>query len=136
MEARSPGADGAPEEERWQRIRRYAAVATVVLTALIVLYGLPLMLGSQARPVSWIAVAGTVLLGMGLVAGGGTTGWPNYLFMGGLAGASWYVRWLESRSIHTLAPMMFALKNQGTELQAEAFRVVAGDHLKMNGECS
>src|SRR5260370_16921702 len=44
------------------------------------------------------------------------------LLGGGLASASWYVRWLESRSIHTLAPMMFALKNQGTELQAEAFR--------------
>jgi D-alanine transfer protein len=44
------------------------------------------------------------------------------LIGGGLASASWYVRWLESRSIHSLAPMMFALKNQGTELQAEAFR--------------
>src|SRR6267378_5033453 len=44
------------------------------------------------------------------------------LLGGGLAGASWYVRWLESQSIHALAPMMFALKNQGTELQAEAFR--------------
>src|SRR5258707_15410240 len=44
------------------------------------------------------------------------------LLGGGLVSASWYVRWLESRSIHTLAPMMFALKNQGTELQAEAFR--------------
>jgi len=37
MEARSPGADGAPEE-RWQRIRRIAAVATVALAALIVVY--------------------------------------------------------------------------------------------------
>src|SRR5260370_41879627 len=44
------------------------------------------------------------------------------LLGGGLVSASSYVRWLESRSIHTLAPMMFALKNQGTELQAEAFR--------------
>jgi len=44
------------------------------------------------------------------------------LLGGGLAGATWHVRSLESRSIHTLAPMMFALKNQGTELQAEAFR--------------
>src|SRR5258708_12646732 len=44
------------------------------------------------------------------------------LFGGGLTGATWYVRWLESRYIHTLAPMMFELKNQGTELQAEAFR--------------
>src|SRR3954466_14732647 len=38
MEARSPGASGAPEEERWQRIRRWAALATVALAALIVLY--------------------------------------------------------------------------------------------------
>ncbi len=44
------------------------------------------------------------------------------LLGGGLASATWYVRWLESQSIHALAPMMFALKNQGTELQAEAFR--------------
>jgi D-alanine transfer protein len=44
------------------------------------------------------------------------------LLGGGLASATWYVRWLENRYIHTLAPMMFALKNQGTELQAEAFR--------------
>ncbi len=44
------------------------------------------------------------------------------LLGGGLTGATWYVRMLESRSIHALAPMMFALKNQGTELQAEAFR--------------
>jgi D-alanine transfer protein len=46
------------------------------------------------------------------------------LLGGGLAGATWYVRWLENRHIHALAPMMFALKNQGTELQAEAFRQV------------
>src|SRR3954451_9265807 len=38
MEARSPGASGAPEEERWQRIRRWAALATVALAALIVIY--------------------------------------------------------------------------------------------------
>jgi phospholipid/cholesterol/gamma-HCH transport system substrate-binding protein len=38
MEARSPGADGAPEEERWQRIRRYAAAGTVALAAVIVVY--------------------------------------------------------------------------------------------------
>jgi len=44
------------------------------------------------------------------------------LLGGGLTGATWYLRMLESRSIHALAPMMFALKNQGTELQAEAFR--------------
>src|SRR4051794_20593693 len=37
MEAHSPGADGAPEE-RWQRIRRNAALATVALAALIVVY--------------------------------------------------------------------------------------------------
>src|SRR3954451_22618202 len=37
MEARSPGAEGAPEE-RWQRIRRVAAVSTISLAALIVLY--------------------------------------------------------------------------------------------------
>jgi D-alanine transfer protein len=41
---------------------------------------------------------------------------------GGLAGASAYARSLEGRSINTLAPDMFDLKNQGTELQAEAFR--------------
>jgi D-alanine transfer protein len=44
------------------------------------------------------------------------------LLGGGVASASWYVRWLEGQSIHALAPMMFALKNQGTDLQAEAFR--------------
>src|SRR3954453_4324375 len=38
MEARSPGASGAPEEERGQRIRRWAALATVALAALIVIY--------------------------------------------------------------------------------------------------
>ena len=38
MEARSPGADRAPEEERWQRIRRCAVLATVGLAALIVIY--------------------------------------------------------------------------------------------------
>jgi phospholipid/cholesterol/gamma-HCH transport system substrate-binding protein len=37
MEARSPGADGAPEE-RWQRIRRYVALGTLALAALIVIY--------------------------------------------------------------------------------------------------
>ena len=40
----------------------------------------------------------------------------------GLASARWYVRSLEDRSIATLAPRMFALKNQGSELQAAAFR--------------
>lgn len=38
MEARSPGAEGAPEEERWQRIRRWTALTTLALAALIVLY--------------------------------------------------------------------------------------------------
>src|SRR3954466_11233427 len=38
MEARSPGASGAPEEERWQRIRRWAALATFALAALIVVH--------------------------------------------------------------------------------------------------
>jgi phospholipid/cholesterol/gamma-HCH transport system substrate-binding protein len=38
MEARSPGADGAPEEDRWQRIRRYAVMSAVALAALIVVY--------------------------------------------------------------------------------------------------
>jgi phospholipid/cholesterol/gamma-HCH transport system substrate-binding protein len=37
MEARSPGAEGAPEE-RWQRSRRIAAGSTIALAALIVLY--------------------------------------------------------------------------------------------------
>src|ERR1700704_5549637 len=41
---------------------------------------------------------------------------------GGVASATGYVRSLESRYIEALAPRMFALKNQGTELQAEAFR--------------
>jgi phospholipid/cholesterol/gamma-HCH transport system substrate-binding protein len=47
MEARSPGAEGAPEEERWQRIRRYAVLATVTLAALIVLYLLLFGTGSS-----------------------------------------------------------------------------------------
>jgi phospholipid/cholesterol/gamma-HCH transport system substrate-binding protein len=46
MEAQSPGADGAPEEERWQRIRRYAALASVGLAALIVVYLLMFGTGS------------------------------------------------------------------------------------------
>jgi phospholipid/cholesterol/gamma-HCH transport system substrate-binding protein len=46
MEARSPGADRTPEEERWQRIRRIAAAATVALAALIVLYLLVFGAGS------------------------------------------------------------------------------------------
>jgi phospholipid/cholesterol/gamma-HCH transport system substrate-binding protein len=47
MEAHSPGADGAPEEEKWQRIRRYAVLATVGLAALIVLYLLLFGTGSN-----------------------------------------------------------------------------------------
>src|SRR3954454_4719369 len=38
MEARSPGVDGTPEEERWQRIRRFAAMASLGLAALIIVY--------------------------------------------------------------------------------------------------
>ncbi len=41
---------------------------------------------------------------------------------GGLASARWYVRSLEDRSIAALASRMFPLKNQGSELQAAAFR--------------
>jgi outer membrane murein-binding lipoprotein Lpp len=40
---------------------------------------------------------------------------------GGLSSAKWYVRSLEDRYIHAIAPKMFALKNQGSQLQAEAF---------------
>src|SRR4051812_4686707 len=47
MEARSPGASGAPEEERWQRIRRWTVLATVALAALIVLYLLLFGAGSS-----------------------------------------------------------------------------------------
>ena len=47
MEAHSPGASGAPEEERWQRIRRWAVLATVALAALIVLYLLLFGTGSN-----------------------------------------------------------------------------------------
>jgi phospholipid/cholesterol/gamma-HCH transport system substrate-binding protein len=38
MEARSPGADGAPEEDRWHGIRRTAALTSVALACLIVIY--------------------------------------------------------------------------------------------------
>jgi D-alanine transfer protein len=41
---------------------------------------------------------------------------------GGLAGASAYARSVEDRYVDALAPSMFDLKNQGTALQAEAFR--------------
>src|SRR4051812_22895116 len=47
MEAQSPGADGAPEEDRWHRIRRYAVLTTVALAALIVLYLLLFGTGSN-----------------------------------------------------------------------------------------
>jgi phospholipid/cholesterol/gamma-HCH transport system substrate-binding protein len=47
MEARSTGAEGAPEEERWQRIRRWAALTTVALAALIVIYLLLFGTGSN-----------------------------------------------------------------------------------------
>jgi len=43
------------------------------------------------------------------------------VFAAGLAGAERYVRALEARSIHALAPRMFDIKNQGTELQSAAF---------------
>lgn len=44
------------------------------------------------------------------------------LLAGGLTSARWYARSLEDRYVHALAPGQFALKNQGTELQAAAFR--------------
>src|SRR6266545_3018711 len=47
MEARSPGADGAPEEERWHRIRRWAVLATLTLAALIAVYILLFGTGSS-----------------------------------------------------------------------------------------
>jgi D-alanine transfer protein len=50
---------------------------------------------------------------------------------GALASATRFVRSLEGRYINALAPSMFALKNQGTELQAEAFR--HGDLLVVYG---
>src|SRR4051812_9442803 len=65
----------------------------VVAAALSVIYGLPLVAGSQAAPTSWNAIAASVLLGTGLIAAGGTMGWPNYLFMGGSVRAI-LLRWL------------------------------------------
>src|SRR3954453_11969375 len=47
MEAHSPGAEGAPEDERWQRIRRYAALAAVGLAVLIAVYLLLFGTGSN-----------------------------------------------------------------------------------------
>jgi D-alanine transfer protein len=44
------------------------------------------------------------------------------LLVSGLYVGAAYVRELESRAIHSLAPAMFTLKNQGSELQAEAFQ--------------
>jgi D-alanine transfer protein len=44
------------------------------------------------------------------------------LVAGGLASFGWYARWLESQRIHAVAPKLFDLKNQGTELQAAAFQ--------------
>jgi D-alanine transfer protein len=44
------------------------------------------------------------------------------LMGGALSAATGYVRSMEGRYINALAPGMFGLKNQGTELQAEAFR--------------
>jgi D-alanine transfer protein len=44
------------------------------------------------------------------------------LMAGGLATARSYVRSLEDGSVEALAPRMFDLKNQGSELQAAAFR--------------
>jgi D-alanine transfer protein len=44
------------------------------------------------------------------------------LCVASLASAQFYVRSREAQSIHTLAPRMFDLKNQGTELQAAAFQ--------------
>jgi D-alanine transfer protein len=66
------------------------------------------LLGGQARSVIWRHVlAATLACG---------------LFAAGLTGANGYVRFLEARRIGTVAPQMFALKNQGSRLQAEAFR--------------
>jgi D-alanine transfer protein len=44
------------------------------------------------------------------------------LFAVALHGAQAYVRSLEAQAIHTLAPNLFDLKNQGSELQAAAFQ--------------
>src|ERR1700681_1908861 len=44
------------------------------------------------------------------------------LLLCGLYAGTAYVRELESRTIHSVAPAMFTLKNQGSELQAAAFQ--------------
>jgi D-alanine transfer protein len=44
------------------------------------------------------------------------------LFACTLAGFVGYTRWLEKQQIHAVAPKLFDLKNQGTELQAAAFQ--------------
>jgi len=40
----------------------------------------------------------------------------------GLASGAQYVHWFGSQYIHSLAPILFSLKNRGSELQAEAFQ--------------
>jgi len=44
------------------------------------------------------------------------------LLIGSLSTAAGYVRSLEAKRIHAIAPKLFDLKNQGTELQAAAFQ--------------
>jgi D-alanine transfer protein len=44
------------------------------------------------------------------------------LLAGALAGFTLYAHWLEREQIHAIAPKLFDLKNQGTELQAAAFQ--------------
>ncbi|MBV9582886.1 MAG: D-alanyl-lipoteichoic acid biosynthesis protein DltD [Chloroflexi bacterium] len=44
------------------------------------------------------------------------------LIAAAVVGLRGYLYWLEARDIHSVAPTLFDLKNQGTELQAAAFR--------------
>ena len=44
------------------------------------------------------------------------------LLASALVGFTWYAHWLESEQIHAIAPKLFDLRNQGTELQAAAFQ--------------
>jgi D-alanine transfer protein len=44
------------------------------------------------------------------------------LLGGALASFAFYAHWLEGQSIHTVAPKLFDLKNQGSQLQAAAFQ--------------
>ncbi len=44
------------------------------------------------------------------------------LLAGALVGFALYAHWLENQRIHAVAPNLFDLKNQGTELQAAAFQ--------------